>query len=166
MALYQKFPELTWTGLDIKGALAVVETASGEKTQEEKDISDSPRDTVASKSGYIKEVITPSRNADGERRRLCTGRGRADQLGGPCGVDSTYDESRNDLVTYVKAEGDVTAVVVYALETQFAKGKFSEEDMTKLVEKAVRNLSGRKSGKNRNHQERFEVFRRRKYNKM
>lgn len=41
-------------------------------------------------------------------------------------------------MTYVKAEGNVTAVVVYALETQFAKGKFSEEDMTKLVEKAVR----------------------------
>lgn len=136
MALYQKFPELTWTGLDIKGALAVVETASGEKTQEEKDISDSPRDIVASKSGYIKEVITRHGTQmvkEGDYVQagdvLISSAVRAN--------NTTYDESRNDLVTYVKAEGDVTAVVVYALETQFAKGKFSEEDMTKLVEKAV-----------------------------
>ena len=41
--------------------------------------------------------------------------------------NTTYDESRNDLVTYVKAEGDVTAVVVYALETQFQKANSAKK---------------------------------------
>lgn len=52
--------------------------------------------------------------------------------------NTTYDESRNNLVTYVRAEGDVIASVVYVLETQFVKGKFTEDEMRKMADTAVR----------------------------
>ena len=136
-ALYREFPELTWAGLDTKGALAVLETVSGEKTELEKEDSDAPCDIVAEKSGYIKEIITRHgtqlvKEGDYVRKGdiLISSEMRAN--------NTTYDESRNNLVTYVRAEGDVIASVVYVLETQFVKGKFTEKEMKKMADAAVR----------------------------
>ncbi len=50
----------------------------------------------------------------------------------------TYDESRDDMVKYVHAEGEVLAVVIYKLETQFDKKKFTEERAREAAESAVR----------------------------
>ncbi len=136
-ALYLEFPELTWTGLDMKGALAVLETVSGEKPAEEDENSDAPCDIVASKSGYIKEIIT-------RHGTQMVGEGDYVQQGDVLissemrANNTTYDESRNNLVTYVRAEGDVIASVVYVLETQFVKGKFTEDEMRKMADTAVR----------------------------
>ena len=83
---------------------------------------------MASKSGYIKDVITrygtqvvqPGDYVQ-EGDVLISSEVKAN--------NTTYDESRNDMVKYVRASGDVTAVIVYKLEAQFDKGKFTQKEM-------------------------------------
>lgn len=135
--LYASFSDITWVGVDVKGALAVVEIAEGDKYEKKTEESDTPCDIAASKSGYIKEVITRYGTQivqPGDYVQagdvLISSEVKAN--------NTTYDESRNDMVKYVRASGDVTAVVVYKLEAQFDKGKFTEKEMEHAVESAVR----------------------------
>ena len=135
--LYASFSDITWTGIDMKGALAVVEIAEGDKQEKKPQNSDVPCDIVASKSGYIKDVITrygtqivqPGDYVQ-EGDILISSEVKAN--------NTTYDESRNDMVKYVRASGDVTAVIVYKLEAQFDKRKFTQKEMEREAENAVR----------------------------
>lgn len=136
-ALYIAFPRLTWIGIDRKGALAVVETVSGEKKEDAPSDSLEPCDIIAVKSGYIKNVIV-RHGAASVKEGDYVEKGDILISGALKTTNLTYDETRNDLVRYVRAEGDVTAVVIYKLETQFAKGRFSEKEMEKTAEKAIR----------------------------
>ena len=139
-SLYASFPEITWIGLDLKGALAVIEVAKGDlvETEDSGAVSEeAPCDIVAAKSGYIKEIIVrhgtplvePGDYVE-EGDVLIQSQVTAN--------NTTYDESRNEMVNYVHAAGDVTAVVIYKLEAQFDRNKFSRDEMEKSAESAVR----------------------------
>ena len=136
-SLYASFPELTWVGIEIRGALAVVEVAKEDKMPDVEDLtSDEPCDIVASKAGYIREItvrqgtpVVKSGDYVEAGDVLISSVMKAN--------NTTYDETRDDKTRLVHAAGDVEAVVVYKLEAQFDKGKFSQDRMEKSAENAI-----------------------------
>ncbi len=132
-SLYSSFPEITWVGIEVKGALAVVKMAKEEKNPDVADLtSKEPCDIAAEKAGYIRKIIV--------RRGIpMVSPGDYVEAGDILisaemkAENTTYDESRDDASRLVHASGDVEAVVIYRLQTQFEKGKLSQEEMEKSV---------------------------------
>ena len=136
-SLYASFPELTWAGIEIRGALAVVEVAKEDRMPDITDLtSDEPCDIVAEKAGYI-EKITVRQGTPAVKPGDYVEAGDVLISSVMKANNTTYDESRDDTVRLVHAAGDVEAVVVYKLEAQFDKGKFSQDRMEKSAENAI-----------------------------
>jgi len=135
-ALFTEFDDITWINIARKGSYVLVEIVEGNKIKAD-DSADILHDLVASKSGYVEEIIVKNGYKMIEEGDYV----QAGQIMIASQIpvnNTTYDPSRDGMYRYVDAEGIVRAKVIYKLSFQCEKGKYTEDELKTAVNEKTR----------------------------
>ncbi len=134
-AIFNEFPEVTWINIVEKGNYVLIELVEGIKVETERKIG--LHDIVASKSGYIEEIMV-------KNGYKCVKEGDYVEKGQvlissqvPIN-NTTYDESRTGTFRFVDADGIVKAKVIYKFSFSCPEKEYSEDKLRNAVDKEIR----------------------------
>jgi sporulation protein YqfD len=134
-AVLAEFNDIRWINIDRQGSYVKVDLVEGslESGSEENSI----HDVVAAKSGYIEKLIVKE-GYPLVKEGDYVEKGQVIISSFVPLKNTTYDTSRDNAARRADAQGTAEAYVIYKLSAEFEAGKYSEEEMTGIVEEKIR----------------------------
>jgi sporulation protein YqfD len=134
-AVLAEFNDIRWINIDRQGSYVKVDLVEG--SLESGSGENSIHDVVAAKSGYIEKLIVKE-GYPLVKEGDYVEKGQVIISSFVPLKNTTYDTSRDNAARRTDAQGTAEACIIYKLSAEFEAGKYSEEEMTGIVEEKIR----------------------------